>query len=156
GSAHELQGSLNTIMHIVPCGDSIAVGATDPAFGLVTPNGSRRLWQESVQADMRSKLREHFTVSVDALRVRFALKAGGEEPVLSDLATERLFDAPNAVPDLHAADTASLPVSEWEDEYHPKLADTPISLEENERARSLAIAPDKQRLVLGSDLWLRA
>jgi WD40 repeat protein len=155
-SPRELDGSVTTIMHLLPCGDGIAVGASDPAFGLIAADGTRRLWQERVQADMREKLREYFTVSADGRRVRFGLTYGSDEPVLFDLATESLRDAPDPIQDLHAADTQSLPVTDWEDDYHPKLAGAPIKLEANETARSLAITPDKERFVLGTEYQLRA
>jgi WD40 repeat protein len=138
GSPHELVGSVTTIMALVPCGDGIAVGATDPAFGLIAADGSRRFWQESVHADMRGKRFEHFTVSSDGSRIRFGLKLGGGEPVLFDLAAERMSDAPSPIQDLHFADTQSLP-----------------HIEGHETARSLAITPDGRRF-LGADFSLRA
>jgi Caspase domain len=156
GSARELPGPLNTTMHLLPCGDGIAVGASDPAFGLIASNGTRRLWQESVQADMRGKIREHFKVSADGRRAWFGLKKWSDDPVLFDLTAESLREAPDSVQDLHPGDTESLSVENWEDGYDPKLAGTLINLLPNERARSLAITPDKQRFVLGADFRLRA
>jgi WD40 repeat protein len=156
GPARGLLGPRDTIMHLLPCGDGIAMAAQDPAFGLFASDGSRRLWRENVQVDMRAKLLEHFTVSSDGARVRFGLKKAGEEPVLFDLSAERLSNSPKAVRDLHAADTKSLPVTDWEDEDDPKLAGSPIELEHDETARSLAITPDKQSFILGTEWSLRA
>src|SRR5262245_48957085 len=157
GPARDLKGPTNTVMQLLPCGDGIAVGAGDPAFGLIVPNGSRRFWREAAQADMRGKRSEHFTVSNDGLRLRFGLEQGSGEPVLFDLATEHLRDAPHAQSDLHAADTKSLPVTDWFETYHPKLDGKPIGdLREIEQARSLAIAPDKQRFILGTEHNVRA
>jgi hypothetical protein len=67
-----------------------------------------------------------------------------------------LSNSPKAVRDLHAADTKSLPVTDWEDEDDPKLAGSPIELEHDETARSLAITPDKQSFILGTEWSLRA
>ena len=156
GPARELAGPLNTISHLLPCGDGIALAAADPAFGLIAADGSRRLWQDNVQADMRGKRYEHFTVSADGMRVRFGLKEYGVDPVLFDFAAERLVDAPQALPDLHPADTTSLPITDWINTTNPKLAGTAITLENYEIARALAIAPDKERFVVGADWWLRA
>src|SRR5262249_45813992 len=50
GTAREIEGPANTVMDLLPCGDGIAIGAFDPAFGLLAPDGSRRLWRELVQA----------------------------------------------------------------------------------------------------------
>jgi hypothetical protein len=122
---------------------------------MFAPDGSRRLWQENVQADMRGKRYEHFTVSGDGLRVRFGLKQWSEEPILFDLAAERLSDTADILQDLHQADTDSLDIKDWISNTNPKLGGVPIKLEEYEWARSLAIAPDKQRFVLGTEWYLR-
>ncbi len=157
GSPSEVDGPDNTVIHLLPCGDGIAVSAYDPAFGLLAPDGSRPIWQEAVQVDMRRKLSEHFTVSEDGLRLRFGLKSGSGEPILFDLAGEHLRDAPETLPELHAADTKSLPVTNWVNEFRPMLnGKTFGNLPSNERARSLAIVPDKQTFILGTEYSLRA
>jgi WD40 repeat protein len=152
----DLDGPLNTITHLLPCHDGVVFGAADPAFGLLASDGGRRLWQENVQTDMRGKRYEHFTVSRDGLRVRFGLMLESEESVLFDLAAERLSDAPDVPQDFHQADTRSLDIQDWINNTNPKLVGVPIKLEEYEMARSLAIAPDKQRFVLGAEWSLRA
>jgi WD40 repeat protein len=155
GPARELPGPRNAIVDLAPCGDGIVLGAADPSFGLLAADGSRRLWQENVQADLRD-LYERFTASADGMRVRFALRERGEVPVLFDLAAERLIDAPAAVQGLNSGDTKSLPVTDWSNRVDPKLAGVPLKLRELELARSLAIAPDKRRFILGADWGLRA
>src|SRR5262245_9983694 len=67
GPAREIEAPASSIMHLLPCGDGLAVGAADPAFGLLAPDGGRRLWREAVQADLRGKRFEDFTVSDDGL-----------------------------------------------------------------------------------------
>jgi WD40 repeat protein len=156
GQSKELQGPISTIMHLLPCGDGIGVVAQDPAFGVFDGKDHRRLWRDSAQTDMREKIREHFTLSPDARRVRFDLTYRAGQPVLFDIAAERLNDAPNAVEGLTAADTESLAVANWNNLPNPTLAGKPIELEPYETARSLAIAPDKQRFVLGTEWSLRA
>jgi hypothetical protein len=132
------------------------MGAQDPAFGVVSADGRRRLWQDSVQVHMRGKLFADFMVSGDRLRIRFGLKIRSDDPVLFDLTGERTSDAPDIPSDLHVADTDSLPVTGWHHTPNPHLAGRPIGLRPFEMARSLAIAPDKQRFVLGADWLLRA
>jgi Caspase domain/WD domain, G-beta repeat len=156
GSFREVEGPLNTISHLLPCNDAIAIGAQDPAFALLESNGGRRLWRESVQADMRVKLFEHFTVSADARRVRFGLKIGSSEPVLFDLATERLTDAVTPAQDFNLADVTSLPITDWQDRYDPKFAGRQLTLQQYEKSRAVAIAPDKQRFILGADWSIHA
>jgi len=53
------------------------------------------------------------------------------------------------------ADTKSLPVTDWVHNAGPRLSGTPIRLEQYEKARALAIAPDRERFVLGADWSLR-
>src|SRR5262249_14491171 len=41
------------VAELLPCGSNMAIGAADPAFGLIDANGQKRVWQDSVTADMR-------------------------------------------------------------------------------------------------------
>ena len=148
--------SQNTIVQLLPCGGGIAVGAADPAFGLIAADGAKRVWQEGVTADMQDKKRDAFTLSADGRRVRFGLALGGEQAVLFDLAAFRLWDAPSSMAGLARPLTSSLAVSDWEDATAPKLNGRGIALREYEMSRSLAIAPDASRFVLGADWTLRA
>jgi Caspase domain/WD domain, G-beta repeat len=156
GAPRDITGPLTTIMHLLPCGDGIVFGAAEPAFGVLDGKGNPRTWQDSVQADMRGKRFEHFTVSADGRRLRFGFKEYGGEPVLFDLTAATLTDAANAVADLTPGDTQGLPVSDWINDARPKFAGAPLALEPYEVARALAIAPNKQRFVLGTEYWLRA
>ena len=148
--------SRSTIIQLLPCGDGIAAGAADPAFGLMAADGTKRVWQEGVIPDMRDKLRGAFMLSADGGRVRFGLREGGEQPVLFDLTAFRLTDAPETPAGLAAPKTSGLAVSDWEDGTAPKLNGSPITLEEYETSHALAIAPDASRFVLGTDWMLRA
>ena len=145
-----------TVMQLLPCGSNIALGAGDPAFGLIAADGTKRVWREGVTADMQDKLRGAFTLSADGRRVRFGLRQGGEQPVLFDLAAFRLTDAPASEAGLAQSKTSGIRVSDWEGTTGPKLNREPITLRNYEMSRSLAIAPDASRFVLGTEWWLRA
>ena len=54
GSRSQVALSRNTVMQLLPCGDGIAAGAQDPAFGLIAADGGKRVWQEGVSADMQT------------------------------------------------------------------------------------------------------
>ena len=82
GQRSEAQLARNTIVQLLPCGNGIAAGTGDPAFGLIAANGTKRVWQEGVTADMRGKKRDAFTLSTDGRRLRFGLGRGGERPIL--------------------------------------------------------------------------
>jgi WD40 repeat protein len=156
GKGRDVAVARNTIFHLLPCRDKIAVGAAGPAFGLLSASGEKLVWQESAIADMRVKLRSNFTVSDDGSKVRFGLGVGNESPVLFDLVAGRLADQPQPAAGLAEPDTKSLKLSDWENNYTPKLDGKPIGLEEHETARSVAIAPGGDRFVLGTEWLIRA
>ncbi len=145
----------NTVMSLMPCGDSMAFGTADPALGLLRADGTVAALNRSRTTDMRNKLRDAFTVSADGRRLRFGLGYGGDQPVLFDLSAGTLAPAPSAAADLHAADIAALQVADWEDTANPQLNGKPITLDAYENSRSLAVRPDRAGFVLGTDWWLR-
>ncbi|WP_165741869.1 caspase family protein [Candidatus Thiosymbion oneisti] len=51
--------------------------------------------------------------------------------------------------------TPGLDISDWKNRYHPKLNGKRLKLQDYERSRSLAIAPDGKRFLLGTEWWLR-
>jgi len=146
----------NAIQSLTPCGDAIAFGAADPLFGLLRADGTVAMLGESRVPDMRNKRREAFAVSADGLRLRFGLEVGLGRPVLFDLASGSLNEAPQALPDLSAADISSLKVESWENDYHPTLDGKPIALSRYERSHSLAVRPNRSGFVLGADFRLRS
>ncbi len=156
GKGRDVAVAQNTILALLPCRDKIAVGAADPAFGLISLDGEKLVWQESTIADMRGKRGSNFTVSNDGSQVRFGLGVDNESPVLFDLVTGRLTDQPQAVAGLAEPDTTSLQLSDWVNNYAPKLDGKPLGLEPYETARSVAIAPGGDRFVLGTEWWIRA
>lgn len=154
GSALPL--SDDAILNLLPCGDSVAVGAADPAFGLVDGNGGISIWKNGVAPDMRDKIETAFTVAPNGRQVRFGLGDRGDEPVLFDLDKAAVTSAPNALPGFNAPLTDGLPVSDWKNNYTPKFAGKPIALEQYETSRSMAIRPDRGGFVLGTEYLLRA
>src|SRR5205085_2271625 len=82
--------SLETIMHIIPCGTGFAVATADPAVALLGPDGAARLVKQGAVVDMTKKLGQAFQVSPDGSRVRFGLDTGEGRPVLFDLARATL------------------------------------------------------------------
>jgi WD40 repeat protein len=156
GNGRDVFVTQNSVAHLLPCGDWIAVGATDPAIGLISASGEKLVWIDGAQPDMRGKRDENFTISDDGRKVRFGLGIGGDRPVLFDLAESRLIDHAEPTSGLSKPDTESLPVSDWKSST-PKLNGKPIQqLQTYETARSLAIGPAGDRFVLGTAWWLRA
>jgi WD40 repeat protein len=152
GRHSEVLLSQDTIMEFLPCGVGIAAASTDPAFGLIAADGKKSSWQEGVTADMRDKKREGFTLSPNGATVRFGL---GATSVLFDLAAFDLRDAPQPVPGFAEPKTSGIAVTDWENTTAPKLSGKAIVLEDFEISRSVAIAPDAARFVLGADWTIR-
>jgi WD40 repeat protein len=145
----------DTVMELMPCHDTIAIGTQDPNFGLISANGEKKVWQESTKPDMRGKRDAHFTVSDDGSQVRFGLGVFSDKPVLFDVVANRLTDQVQPATGLAAADNTSLKVTDWLHNPSPKLDGKPLQLEPHEIARSVAVAPGGDRLVLGTEWSLR-
>jgi caspase domain-containing protein/WD40 domain-containing protein len=157
GKGSNVPVARNTIHQLLPCGSGIAVGAADPAFGLLDQAGVKQVWRESVTIDPReAAVGSNFTLSADGAKVRFGLGIAGERPVLFDLVAGRLVDAPVQPPDLLPPDTRSVNVLDWRDSLTPSIADKKLALQGAEIARSLAIAPGSARFVLGAEWHVRA
>jgi WD40 repeat protein len=156
GKGRDVVAAQDTVMQLLPCRDSIAVSAQDPAFGLISATGQRQVWLQGSKPDMRDKVGGDFTVSEDGSKVRFGLGYGSNSPVLFDVVAGRLIDQPTAVSGLIAPDTASINVSDWRNNTAPKLNGKPLQLTRFEEARSVAIAPGSDRFVLGADWSIRA
>jgi hypothetical protein len=60
------------------------------------------------------------------------------------------------VPEFIRPVVEGLPVTDWENNYHPKLDGKPISFRPYEISRSLSIRPDHKGFALGSEFRLRA
>jgi WD40 repeat protein len=156
GRMRELPGPQNTITQLLPCGGNVAFAAQDPNFGVVGPGGEYRLWPAAVQADLRAQYTEQgISVSADGRRVRFGLELRGRNPVLFDLAAERLTEAPNWIDDMTGPDTRGLPITDWTHNDNPRFSGTPIRLEQYEKSRTIAVTRDREQFVLGADWSLR-
>ena len=106
---------------------------------------------------MRDKLRDAFTLSFDGKRVRFGLGLWrkGSGPIRSRLLQlERCTAARSGPPSAENLGPRRRQLARHS--FSPKLDGKPIALEDHEVSRSLAIAPDDSRFVLGTEWRLRA
>lgn len=151
----------DTVMHINPFADGrLVIGASDPLVALLDASGNAKWSKASEQADFRSQ-EGHGDPGLQLSRtgdvVEFGFEFSGEQRARFDLKATRLdlepsVDAPLMSPTL---DAPGLNVTDWNDGDHPKVNGKALELKEHERARSLAIAPDKRRFALGTDWLLR-
>lgn len=162
GTWREFAVAQNTVMGLLPLRDGrLLLGAADPLLALLDAE-DQPLWKQGrAVADFRGQLGERgIHLSRRGELLQFGFEDWGKSPAHFSLARAEL--RPGAT---DSTDTASdalapprsdgLPISDWEDEYHPKLDGQPLSLDQYEFSRSLAIAPNGKYFLLGTSWWLR-
>ncbi len=156
GARRELPASTNTIMTLAPLADgALLVAAHDPYLAVLDPTGGARWVHRPPQADFRGQ-DNVLAVSFDGQTVDFGYEIWGKAPARFDLAQRTLTVDP-----AHDGRTApptqdGVPISGWKDTTTPTLAGQPLRLHPYEISRSLAIHPDGQRFILGTEWSLRA
>jgi WD40 repeat protein len=157
GAFQDFAGSNNTVMDLkmLPEG-RLAFGSTDPAWGVLDRTGKNVLDQRSGIADLRY-IDEGFRVDPGGAIIRFDYEQG-QRPARFSIPDRRLvLDPPQdsllAPPRTF---TPGLEVTGWNSTEEPKLNGQPLALEPFEIARSLAIAPDGQSFLLGTEYYLRS
>lgn len=167
GDYVDLSAAKNTILDIVPLAKGgVAFGASDPSFGAFNARDERILLQNTRITDY-SGARGVLSVSNEGALAQFA---SGARSSIRFSVSERLLEetAPPRRAAADAADAAApsrvqpprtsadgLDVRDWKDTNVPKLNGRRLPLLPLETARSLAITPDAQGFVLGTDWQLR-
>jgi WD40 repeat protein len=156
GTRRELAAGTNTLMSLRPLPDGgLLVGSQDPWLGVLDAAGAPRWVHRPPQADWRDQART-LGISADGGVVDFGYEVWGKAPARFDLARLALTLDPPADGQTRPPEQATLKVEGWEDTYRPTLDGAPLALESYENSRSLAIAPDGRRFVLGTEWSLRA
>lgn len=148
----------NTLMDLAPVRAGPLAGATawaasDPAWGVLDAQGQTRLHLHPAIANFRDNWKG-FQISADGRRVRFGYEQWGNSPALFDLAERRFLPADESST-LAAPRTTGLDIQGWKYTTTPTLAGQPLKLQQYEMSRSLAIAADARRFVLGTEWSLR-
>jgi WD40 repeat protein len=156
GARVSTDGAGDTIMDLQPVkGGGVALAAADHSFTVFDTKGDIVLRRKGAAADMRGKIGTGFMVSGDGMRVRFGLGVQEREPWLFDMKLFKFEASPTAPSDVHAPDVTALNVENWDSADRPAVNGTPLSLENNETSRALAIAGNAKDLYLGTDWALR-
>lgn len=152
GPYKDLQAAESTIMHIIPLkNNSIVYGAYDPSFGVIDIFDKRTLFVSNSISDFRGLL-SHLKVSYDAADVSFVYEWLGAEATFS--LTDRILDtAPKDMSHFYVpvTTTPKVNITDWQDNYHPKLNGNPIKLQEYERSRAAAVTPDEEGFLIGAE-----
>ena len=134
-------------------GGSLAYAAAGPEIGVVGADGATSFSLGSSVVDYRDG---RLLVSADGSSLAFGQYSGGRSDLLLSVA-DRSFKAGGASAGLAppVADAPQLKVTQWRNGMTPLLNDAPLALDQYETARSLALAPDRDSFLLGTDWNLR-
>lgn len=155
GRYRDVVAADNTILNLLPLRDGgMVYGAFDPAWGVLDGHGERMRFIGPAIADYRDNW-GGFLLSSDGARMQFGYEVFGKSPARFAVGERRLEIDVAGVGELTAPRTSGLAVSDWKYTYAPKLDGKPLKLDGYEMSRSLAIAPNGARFLLGTDFWLR-
>ncbi|MDM8543002.1 caspase family protein [Desulfococcaceae bacterium HSG9] len=160
GPYTDLPASPNTIVHILPLenGD-IVFGSAEPAWGIFNRQGDKTFFKGASVPDYRWVFKGGFLVSESGGTVRFGFDVRGKRPAVFSVSSRTLSPSPS---DAYQKSLKSpvtqrdgLSVTGWKDTRTPKLNGKALKLEKYERSRSLAIAPNRKRFLLGAEWFIR-
>ncbi|MEO5360644.1 MAG: caspase family protein [Nitrospirota bacterium] len=154
GSYTDLPASNDTIMQIVPLKDGgIAFGSANQAIGVFNNNDEQIMFRHGDKADFRSNTMDDFHVSKDVGTVRFWYEYKCESTKLFSISTRELIDDSSYNEPLVKPVTQSnlLNITDWKNKVNPKLNGAVIILHKYETSRSLAILPEDNGFILGTE-----
>ncbi|MEI8396758.1 MAG: caspase family protein [Rhodospirillaceae bacterium] len=157
GRALDIVAAKDAINQIEPTGHGEALFVSaDPSWGRI--NAGRKLFEQGANlADFRDIYAGRFAVSDDALTLEFGTANRGLRPMRLALANQSYEPARHPDPALASPITESpgIKVTGWQNTPAPMVGTRKLRLDGEERARSLAIAPDGRSFLLGADYSLR-
>ena len=154
GSYVDIPTSYNTLKQLRAMNNGgVAFVAMDPAFGWLNAHDKLTFYQGPLTSDLRKNYKELY-VSNDGKTVRFSFGLGKRNA--SFALSRRILEVDSflnhdLVPPRDQAD--GLAITNWQSQFNPKLNGRNLSLE-NEMARAVAIAPDNETFLLGSEWHL--
>ena len=154
GQPLDTASSASSIMDIAPLPEGgWLVGASDPAWGVLSNAGA---WQPLVQlpiADLRNSTGQAFLLNANASAVQFGFEPYGKQPHVFDIRLRSL--QPGLLPNANAPRTSGLGVLNWDNNLNPTWNGQPLKLETLETSFSLAGVPDSSEFALGAHFRLR-
>ena len=156
GAIRWLPAASNTVTDLLTLKQGDVLYATgDPAWGRVSPQGQSRFQQLGKVADFRGIFEGQFLLSKQGNQLQFGYQLRGKQPALFDLSTRKLTQNPNTLSGLSVPDTHSLAIKNWDRATNPTLNGKALLLDQYEKSLSLAISPDQQQFLLGTNWNLR-
>jgi WD40 repeat protein len=155
GSYLDIPVTNNTITHILPLKDGgVVFGSAEPSSGILSASGLLAIYKSSEIADLRAQ-RDEFQLSYDGSIVRFGYEYEGKSMVIFDAKNREFIIESSANLLKPITEIRGLKITDWKNSYYPKLNGKPIELEPYELSRSLAISPDGNKFLLGTEWSLR-
>jgi len=162
GQRSFIYNSADTVLDLQPYGATgiVAVGAL-PQIAVLENNPAAAEDEKPVMelftpiAGMGRTDRGALSVSADGTQVRFSLDIGGKRPVLFDTSTLELKEMVGIADSLNGADTTSLNLQNWNGQGDTKADGKNLIADPHETSFSIAIAPDKQSVALGTAWYIR-
>jgi WD40 repeat protein len=156
GARRALPAGLTNAMSLVPLpGGDLLVASADPWLARLASDGTPRWRHGPPAADLRYEF-DRLSISGDGTRIAFRFDQAGKLPAHFDVATRTLIAGSVTDAGLAVPRQTGLPVENWQGQFNPALGGKALPLEQYERSRSLAVHPDGDRFVLGTEWTLRA
>ena len=157
GVYQDLEGSRETVFALrsLPQ-ERLAFGSGDPAWGVLDSDGKIVLSQRPSIAYLKN-MENGFRVDPGGTSILFAYERG-RRPARFSIPERRVILNPPQDLKLEPPRTSApgLEVMDWRNTEEPKLKGQPLVLKPFEFSRSLAVAPDGQNFLLGTEWYLRA
>jgi WD40 repeat protein len=162
GNHYRLDGVRSSIPDIITLKNGgIVYSSAEPSFGAYDKHDSKIMAKLPYIADYRGN-REGFFVSNNGFTIQFDYEVSGKQPAFFSVSDRALKDLSPDVSKATAIDMKAtiieadgLKITDWEDNYYPKLNGRNLSIKPYEFSRSVAISPDKQSFLLGTSWHLR-
>ncbi|KAB2924944.1 MAG: hypothetical protein F9K30_08485, partial [Dechloromonas sp.] len=153
GTPQPVGSFANTVSALAATGNGLLASSAEPAWSFFDWSGNSRQGSPAASADFRDA-GATFRVSRDGGQLAFPMRRGGEDLQGFDLPRAALIGAAAATEAREARVPGSL--RDWKNGSQPSWEGKALALRPGEISRSAALAPDGQRLVLGTEWYLRA
>lgn len=154
-SGRELHAFANIVTSLSSkAGGGLFVATAEPSWASLNPRGELQFEQKRQTADFRDA-GDSFRVSADGSKVSFPLQREAEQIVSFDLQQANLRDDSDrdTRPPLLRAEGSR--IENWKNSTQPTLNQRPLTLGAGEISRSAALTPAGDRLLLGTEWFLR-
>lgn len=154
GPFRDIPAARDAIAQLLPLpGGGLAFAAADPGWGRLAPDGSLAQPPRPPGGDFRNTA-AGLAASADGQLLRLVLRSDGPT-LLFNAQASQLARGPGEGLVTARTQAAGLTVTDWQNRDRPRLNGQPLRLNEGEYSRSLAITPNDEGFLLGTDTYLR-